>query len=124
MNISKRPTPSPFQSAIRPKYSGNTALACPTNSWLTAMNNSEVISVVFRDMKKAFDLADHDILVKIAICIKNSCYLHFFKIVFSFQNAMRIAQGSYSSNDLMKFGVLQGSVLGPVPFSIFIIDLP
>ena len=39
-------------------------LARLINSWLTAMNQSEVSGVVFLNIKKAFDLVDHDILLK------------------------------------------------------------
>ena len=66
----------PFQSGSRRKYSCSTALACLTNSWLTAMNKSEMSGVVFLDLKKAFYLVDHDILLKkLAIYLKNSCSL-------------------------------------------------
>ena len=53
-----------FQSGFRRKYSCNTALARLTNSWLTTMNKSEVPGVVLLDLKKAFDLVDHDIILK------------------------------------------------------------
>ena len=39
-------------------------LTSPTHSWLTLMNKSGVSCVVFIDLKKAFDLVDHDILLK------------------------------------------------------------
>ena len=77
--LEKRQLLHPFQSGFRRKYSCNTALARLTNSWLTAMNKSEVSGVVFLDLKKAFGLVDHDIpLKKLAIYLKNSSSLPFF----------------------------------------------
>ena len=48
----------PFQSAFKHKYSCNTASVRLTNSWLTAMNKSEVFGMVFLDLKKTFNLVD------------------------------------------------------------------
>ena len=58
-----------FQSGFRRKYSCNIAVAHLRNSWLTAMNKSEVSGVVFLDLlQKAFDLG-HDILLKKPIIV-------------------------------------------------------
>ena len=44
------------------------------NYWLAAMNKSQVSGVVFLDLRKAFDLVDHNILLKrLTISFKNEC---------------------------------------------------
>ena len=111
----------PFQSEFRRKYSCKTALARLTNSWLTAMNKYEVPGVVFLDLKKAFDLVVHDILLKkLAIYFKNSSSLPFYFYFLSYlhnRTQCVLFHGSYSSKELVKYGVPQGSVLGPI-FSV------
>ena len=47
------------------------------------MNKSEASGVVFLNLKKAFDLVDHDILLmKLTIYLKNSCSLPFLNHIF------------------------------------------
>ena len=76
--LEKRQLLHPFQSGFRRKYSCKTALARLTNSWLTAMNKFEVSGVVFLNLKKTFDLVDHDILLKkLAIYLKTQVLYHF-----------------------------------------------
>ena len=90
------------------------------------MNISEVSDVVFLNLKKAFDLVDYrDILLKkLTIYLKNSCSLPFFKSYFHNRTQYVLLHGSYSSKESVKFGVPQGSVLGPIRFSFFIDDIP
>ena len=89
------------------------------------MNKSEVSGVVFLDLKKAFGLVDHDILLKkLAIYLKNSSSLPFCKLYLHNRTQYVLLHGSYSSKESVKYGVPQGSVSGPILFSLFISDLP
>ena len=104
--LEKRQLLHPLQSGFRRKYSCNTALACLTNSWLTAMNNSEVSGVVFLDLKKAFYLVGHDILLKkLAIYLKNSSFLPFLKSYLHNRMQCVLLHGSYSSKESINSGV-------------------
>jgi hypothetical protein len=52
------------QSGFRPKHSCQTALVKLIDDWITAIDNNEIVGTVFLDLSKAFDLVDHDILIK------------------------------------------------------------
>ena len=90
----------PFQSGSRRKYSCNTALARLTNSWLTAMNKSEVSGAVFLDLRKAFGLVDHDSVLKKLTCSLPFVFNHIF-----ITECSASYSGSDSFEDSGMFGV-------------------
>ena len=52
------------QSGFRPNHSCETALINMVEKWLKALDNGELVGVVLVDFQKAFDLVNHNILMK------------------------------------------------------------
>ena len=58
------------QSGFRPKHSTESALIHMNDSWLRAVNVGKIIGCVLVEFRKAFDLVDHNILLKKLECYK------------------------------------------------------
>ena len=81
--------------------------------------------VVFLDIKKVFDTVDHKILIdKLYFCGIVEQELDFFRSYLTDRVQCCSVNGVSSGFRNIIFGVTQGSLLGPLPFIVYMNDLP
>mgnify|MGYP000509554728 CR=1 FL=1 len=110
-----------YQSAYRPGHSTETALMKVQNDILCAVDKQRVVLLVLLDLSAAFDTVDHCILLKrlsSSIGISGTA-LSWLTSYLQKRTQCVVINGVTSANSEMKYGVPQGSVLGPLLFTIY-----
>ena len=115
------PSLSHFQSAYRRFHSTETALLRIHNDLNSAMNRQQVSALVLLDLSAAFDTIDHNILTnRLSTCfgISESAFSLLSSYLSCRTQSVIIGQDCSSELPLLR-GVPQGSVLGPLLFSLY-----
>jgi hypothetical protein len=90
----------------------------------SALNDNKYCLGVFFDLKKAFDVCSHEILLmKLSKMGINGTALDWFRSYLSEREQVVDINGNLSNRRRIRISILQGSILGPILFLCYINDL-
>ena len=107
------------QAGYRRNNSTSAILIKMRDDILNAMNKSEVTLPILADFSKAFDTVDYTVLIKKLSKLNMSPdFLHLILSYISDRSQYVQIDSSQSRHEKNNFGVPQGSILGPILFSM------
>ena len=115
----------PNHHAYRSFHSTTTAMLSMHDAWIEAAECGLHAGVVMIDMSAAFDVVDIPILLKKCEILNfNSETLKWLKSYLTQRQQKVYIGGHFSSTISLEAGVPQGSILGPLLYTIYTLDFP
>ena len=115
---------SKYQCGFRKGFSTQQCLLAVLEKWKRPVDNSKKFGALLTDLSTVFDCLDHELLIaKLNAYGFSLTALKLVHYYLSKRKQRRKINSTYSSLLEIIFGVPQGSILGPLLFNIFLIDL-
>ena len=116
---------SRYQCGFRRKYSTQSAITFLTDSIRRNMDAGLLTGAIFVDLSKGLDTIDNNILIDKLQLLGTCGNEHFWMSDYPFDRTQSVFVGGVlSSPQQVVSRVLQGSVLRPLLFSLYVTDLP
>ena len=114
-----------YQSGFRKHYSTDTCLSYLTDKVSTGFEKGLLTVMVLINLQKVFDTIDHGIPLDKVNCLgfSNSTVAWFNSYLIHRSFIVNVGK-EYSSPGKLSCGILQGSILGPLLFLLYVNDIP
>jgi len=115
---------NPHQFGFRANYSTNLAIAHVLSNIISIVNHKNRAVIALLDLKKAFDLINHKLLLKKLYHYGiRGLPLNWLASYLSSRSQKTKVNNKLSDKNLISAGVPQGSILGPLLFILFVNDV-
>ena len=113
------------QSGFRTNHSTDLCLAQLIDFVATGMDKQMYTGMILVDLQKAFDTLDHGVLLeKMKYFGFRASVIKWFESYLSNRKFLVCIDNVFSEAGTLKYGVPQGSILGPLLFLLYVNDLP